>query len=115
MELAQDHEPGYLDSSSPLSINFLCTQEISLSPSGPYLPHLFQLFVTGSAIHSIQFHAHIIAFIHSSFLQPPFQYLFIEDLCVLGVLLGAGNVALSAFMKFTVQWGRQREYTTNYT
>lgn len=51
MEIAQDHEPGYLDSSSPLSINFLCTQEISLSPSGPYLPHLFQIFVTGSAIH----------------------------------------------------------------
>lgn len=38
-----------------------------------------------------------------------------EYLCAPGVLPGAGNVALSAFTEFTVQWGSQKEHTTNYT
>lgn len=65
-------------------------------------------------MHPTQFHVHITAFIHSSFLWPVFQYIFIEHLHMLGILLDPRNVAVPALMELTVWWGRQTESTGTY-
>lgn len=118
----------YLDSSSYLSIAPLSTLgkfTFSFWTSPPssvcwkgWIQWSLSALSTGKeglATHFIQFHVHITAFIHSSFLEPFLQSVFIENFPCARSFPGCWECSTPTLMQLTVEWGRQKEYRSNIT